>query len=79
MHIATNFHDMKTGRNYANHEMYMNSIGKYEDRIKNMFFIYAAIAKAVVRAAPILSSYNYATDLDPVKDEETYKLLDDLI
>lgn len=46
--------------------MYMNAIGKYEDRIKNMFFIYAALTKAVVRAAPILSSYNYATELDPI-------------
>jgi hypothetical protein len=66
MHVGANYHDMKTNKSFANHAMYMNSIGKHEDRIKNLFFIYAAIVKALYRAEPILSSYNYATDLDPL-------------
>lgn len=52
--------------------MYMNSIGKHEDRIRNLYFIFAALAKAVTRAKPILEAYNYATDLNQELDLETF-------
>ena len=59
--------------------MYLNSIGRYDDRIRNLYFIYAAVAKAIFRAEKILSSYNYDTDLDPVMDEESAKLVNELL
>jgi hypothetical protein len=46
--------------------MYFNSIGRYEDRIKNLFFVYAAALRAVNVARDLLKTYNYKTGLDPI-------------
>lgn len=64
MHIATNYHDMKLNRTFANHKVYMNSLGSHPDRIKNLYFIYSAVMRAVSRAKSTLEAYNYDTKLD---------------
>ena len=54
LHVANNFFDMKTNKSYANHDMYLNSVGNHEERIKNLHFIYAAVSRAVIRASNLL-------------------------
>lgn len=61
MHVSRNFIDVKTQHSSPNHAMYLSSIGSHPDRIKNLYFIYAVILRALNRAAPILSAYEYET------------------
>jgi competence transcription factor ComK len=69
MHVAYNFFDMQTNRTYVNHKMFLNAIGKHPDRIRNLFFLYAVIVKAVNRADTILRSYDYDTHLNVSEDK----------
>jgi hypothetical protein len=73
MHVSRNFYDVKNYSNSSktNHEMYINMVGKHEDRIKNLFFVYAAALRAVNIGGNILKNYNYKTGLDPIQDEHT--------
>ena len=59
--------------------MYLGSVGRYEDRLKNLFFIYAAVLRAVNRASPILHDYDYRTGLNHTWDAITHKLIDYMI
>jgi hypothetical protein len=64
MHVTTNYMDFRLNTTYPNHEMYLNSIGKHSERVKNLFFLYAAVLRAVNRAEPILRAFEYETKLD---------------
>jgi hypothetical protein len=66
MHVSRNFYDAATNSSRTNHNMYLNSIGKHEDRVKNLFFVYAAALRAVNIGGEILKNYNYKTGLDPI-------------
>lgn len=46
--------------------MYMNSIGRYEDRIKNLFFVYAAALRSINIGKDLLKNFNYRTGLDQI-------------
>ena len=77
MHVSTNYADFRLNTSYANHEMYLEAIGKHPERIKNLFFVYAAVLRAVNRAETILRSYEYQSDTD--SDNETSLLADTLL
>lgn len=64
MHVSKNFFDQKTQTSNPNHALYLNSLGQHPDRIKNVFFLYAVLLRAINRAAPILSAYDYDTQLN---------------
>ena len=64
MHVSTNYMDFRINTTYANHEMYLNSIGGHSERVKNLFFVYAVVLRALNRAEPILRSYEYQTKID---------------
>lgn len=64
MHVSTNYMDFRLNTTYANHEMYLNSIGAHSERLKNLFFVYAVVLRALNRAEPILRSYEYQTKID---------------
>lgn len=58
MHVSTHYQDLKGNNDtYPNHAMYYESLGKHPERVKNMFFLYAAVLRAINRAEPILRSY----------------------
>ena len=73
MHVASNFIDFKVNSSYTypNHERYIEAIGNYPERIKNLFFLYAVTLRAINRAEPILRSYEYETNLDTQLDGKT--------
>ena len=54
-------------------------IGHHPDRLKNLYFIYAVVMRAINRAEPILKAYNYNTGLDPLQDETTSLYIDTLL
>jgi hypothetical protein len=66
MHVASNYIDFKVNSSYTfpNHDRYITAIGKHPDRLKNFFFLYAVILRAINRAEPILRDYEYETNLD---------------
>jgi len=63
MHVASNFIDFKVNSShmFPNHERYLEAIGRYPERLKNLFFLYAVVLRAINRAEPILRSYEYQT------------------
>lgn len=61
MHVAKNFYDQKTNYASPNHAMYLNVVGNHEDRLKNLYFLFAVVLRAVNRAAPMLRAYDYET------------------
>lgn len=75
MHVATYYYDMKSNKTYSNYNLFLNSIGNFEDRIKNLYFLYSAVVKAVYRAKPLLTSYNYDTGLGDAEDQMTVELV----
>ena len=71
--------DFRLNTSYANHEMYLNSIGQHQERVKNLFFLFSVVLRAVNRAEPIIRSYEYQTKLDPELDSETVHIANDLL
>jgi Endoplasmic Reticulum Oxidoreductin 1 (ERO1) len=63
MHVASNYIDFKVNSShmYPNHARYIEAIGRYPERLKNLFFLYAVVLRAINRAEPILRSYEYQT------------------
>jgi hypothetical protein len=59
--------------------MYLNSIGRYSDRLRNLYFLYAVTLRAVNRAEHILRAYDYDTHLNSTEDKETPELLSKLM
>ena len=64
MHVATNFFDVTTNKTIVNHNMFLNTIGKYPDRLRNLYFLYAAILRAIKRAEPILRAFDFETKIN---------------
>lgn len=61
MHVAKNYQDFGLNLTHPNHKMYYHSIGKFTERPKNLYFLYAVVLRAVNRAALLLRSYDYDT------------------
>ena len=51
--------------------MFLNAIGKFPDRLRNLFFLYAAIIRAINRAEPILRAFDYETKINAQEDSST--------
>jgi hypothetical protein len=49
MHVNTHFFNAKVEQSTANHKRYVKSLGAFEDRLKNLYFIYAVVVRAVNR------------------------------
>ncbi len=46
MHISTHYVDDDL-REFANHSMYLNGLGRHPDRIKNLHMLYALVIRSV--------------------------------
>mmetsp|Transcript_20147 Transcript_20147/g.33059 ORF Transcript_20147/g.33059 Transcript_20147/m.33059 type:complete len:467 (-) Transcript_20147:141-1541(-) len=63
-HIARQYclkrtdHDCKFGPNV---EFYMDRLGKFPDRVKNLYFTYLFMVRAAAKAAHLLAEYSYET------------------
>lgn len=79
MHVAKNFYDAKLNQESPNHGMYVSSIGKHPDRLRNLYFLYAVTLRAINRAEPLLKSYDYITDLNPEEDRRTPEIMSELL
>ena len=82
MHVTTHFTDISNKNSnltYPDHSRYHTAIGVHPERLKNMYFLYAVVLRAVNRAEPILRSYEYQTELDIGQDNETLSIANQLL
>ena len=56
--------------------MYLTSIGEFPERLKNLYFLYAVVLRAVNRAESVLKAYDYDTHLNETEDKQTPELLE---
>jgi hypothetical protein len=54
MHVATNY--VEKGTMSPNFDLYMRTIGMYPDRLRNLYFLYSLILKAVKKGELILKT-----------------------
>jgi ERO1-like protein alpha len=47
MHVSSNYHPPSLNINIKNHTLYLNAIGFHEERLKNLYFIYATVLRAI--------------------------------
>jgi hypothetical protein len=79
MHVAHEYVDKNKEDTYLNYELFYESLGRHEDRLKNLYFIYAVVLRAVNRAEPILRAYSYDTGLDKVQDKLAPEIMDEFL
>lgn len=64
--------DALQGKNEPNYQQngkyFVERVGKHPDRIKNLYFVYAATLKAVSQMAPKLSQANFKSGVDEKAD-----------
>lgn len=86
MHIAYNYYKQKDEFNVndgnpvftPNYEMYKHAIAKFPDRIKNLYFIFTFMLRAIQKASDFISEYNYTTGNEK-EDEQTQILVKQLV
>jgi ERO1-like protein alpha len=79
MHVSSNYMDVDKNNTYANHDMYYEKIGNSPDRIKNMYFLYALLIRAVNRIHDQLIFNDYTTGLCERDDSLTIVHMTDLL
>lgn len=47
MHVAYNYYDTDTATHKSNYNLYFYTLGKFEDRLKNLFFIYSFVLRTI--------------------------------
>lgn len=62
MHVSTHYSENSNGQQNSsntspNHDRYHEAIGSHPERLKNLYFLYAVVLRAVNRAEAILRSY----------------------
>lgn len=60
-----------------NYEMFEKAILPFPDRVKNLYFLYTFMLRAIEKAAPFLKSYNFNTG-NEIEDRETSILVNNL-
>jgi len=69
-HVAMYHHKDANGQWETEPKMYYYRVGKFPDRVHNMFFAYLFLLRAVHKASPVLESINYDTG-NPEEDRHT--------
>lgn len=74
VHICDEYLDRKTGEWKADLNCYIYRIGQFPDRIKNVYFAYAILLRAMDKATPFLRKYKFCTGAKG-EDERIGKLI----
>jgi hypothetical protein len=61
MHISHQYVDIENNLTYPNHQMYFDKIGGFEDRLKNLHFVYALVLRALNKVQDQLLTHDYST------------------
>ncbi|CAD8050781.1 unnamed protein product [Paramecium primaurelia] len=50
--------DLKTNKTYPNYSLYFQRVGNHPERIKNLFFLYSVLFRAIILATPGIQSFD---------------------
>lgn len=71
-HIAISFLNTGTGKWEKNFELFHDRVGAHSDRIKNMFFVYMVVLRALTKASAYLEDFPFLDE----KGNPDHKLLE---
>eukprot|EP01117_Protostelium_nocturnum_P008274 TRINITY_DN2957_c0_g1_i1.p1 TRINITY_DN2957_c0_g1~~TRINITY_DN2957_c0_g1_i1.p1 ORF type:complete len:444 (+),score=89.46 TRINITY_DN2957_c0_g1_i1:146-1477(+) len=77
-HIAYQYELDADGKWNHNYFIHNNRVGSHPDRIKNLYFTFVFLLRAVHKIAPILEKYHFQTG-NQSEDERTHQLIMDLL
>ena len=64
-HVSEGFDDLENpGQTMSNQTYFLEHVGNYPERVKNLHFIYASVIRAVTLMEKAFVSNNYETGLD---------------
>ena len=65
IHVATHFYNANLNLSSPNYDFFAKTIGKFPDRIRNLYFLYSVVLRAINRAESTIRAYDYNTLIDP--------------
>ncbi|XBW37948.1 hypothetical protein QEN19_003533 [Hanseniaspora menglaensis] len=74
VHLSNDYLDTKTGNWGPNLDLFMFRVGNWTDRIENIYFNYAIVAKAIQKISPFLQKLEFCSQYD----NQTLNLLNGL-
>jgi ERO1-like protein alpha len=79
-HLSEFYSDLeaKVPKSYPNPAMYFEKVGNHADRIRNLYYYYSFLLRAINNAANKLTNFNFTSD-DPVSDAKTKRLIDEIL
>ncbi|KAJ3085267.1 hypothetical protein HK102_000162 [Quaeritorhiza haematococci] len=63
-HICNNMLNRTSGVWYADPDCYYHRVGKFPDRVENIYFTYVVLLRAITKLSPFLKNYNFCTGND---------------
>ncbi|ORY01399.1 endoplasmic reticulum oxidoreductin 1 [Basidiobolus meristosporus CBS 931.73] len=78
VHICDEYFDQATGQWGTNLECFHERVGRYPERIENMYFNYAIILRALNKMSTYLQRYDYCSG-DPKEDHNVKVILDTIL
>lgn len=64
MHVAMNFVDVDRGNETTvpNYQLFLKMVGQHPDRVRNLYFLYSLVLKAVHRAELLYRGVDYSPE-----------------
>ena len=78
-HISNGFPLSGSKLDTINQTYFLEAVGNHKDRVKNLYFLFAVVVKAVVKMEPVLLNKNLATGLENDNSHLSKLLIRDLI
>lgn len=63
---------------FANTTIYFDKVGNHPERIKNLYYYYSVLLRAINMSSDFLKNYNYTTG-NPEIDVKTEKLMNTIL
>jgi ERO1-like protein beta len=70
VHIADQFYNSTIGQWERNFDIFHERVGRYPERLQNMYLVYMLVLRAIEKLCPRLENYNFGLG-DPFAEEET--------
>lgn len=80
VHLSNEYLDANTGKFYPNLEVFMERVGKFNDRLSNIYFNYALVTQAIVKLNEFFKLADLVSETEPlVSNEDPIGLLDSIL
>lgn len=62
MHVAMNFVDTDKNETVPNYQLFLRMIGQHPDRVRNLYFLYSLVLKAIHRAENLYRGVDFSSE-----------------